>query len=174
MRHEPQVTMPMLLISLSPATEKNLIWLALMLLIDYLSVITVVVIDFRSGILRARRERKPRTSKGYRRSVEKIARYLVTLLALTAVDSMLVVSAMLFRSTMEWAVPVFPIFTTVGAIALSLIEGKSVMENSQCRKDFTSAAASATELLTHAELQRLIAAIRRLLEAHDGQPQKPV
>lgn len=138
-------------------------WLAVMLLIDYFAVITAVMIDLRSGVLRARREGKPRTSGGYRRTVEKLSRYLITLLALSAVDAMLVGAALLFRSTMEWAVPVFPLFTTLGAIALTLIEGKSVMENSQRRQDFSSAAASAAEMLTDTELRRLMSTLRNLI-----------
>lgn len=155
--------MPMLFISPSPLTVKSITWLAAMLLIDYLAVIIAVIIDFRSGILRARREEKPRTSKGYRQSVEKLSRYLITLLSLSAVDAMLVAAAMLFRSTMGWNIPAFPLFTSIGAIALSLIEGKSVMENSQRRSDFTSAAASASQLLSNTEIRNLIKLLRHLI-----------
>ena len=74
---------------LSPATLKTLIWLVVMILVDYAAVITAIMIDFRSGVLRARRRGIPRTSKGYRRSVDKAARYLVTLLASSAIDACL-------------------------------------------------------------------------------------
>lgn len=157
--------MPMFFSSLSPATLKTLIWLVVMIIVDYAAVITAIMIDFRSGVLRARRRGIPRTSKGYRRSVDKAARYLVTLLASSAIDAMLVAAAMLFRSTMGWAIPVFPLFTTLCAIVLSLIEGKSVMENTQRRADFTSAAASAADMLSDKELQRMIANLNRLLKA---------
>ncbi len=155
--------MPLLSINLSAATVKTLLWLAAMIFVDYAAVISAVMIDLRSGILKSRREGKARTSRGYRRSVEKLSRYLNTLLALSAVDMMIVVACMLFRATMDWSVPVFPLFTTLGAVALSLIEGKSVMENSQRATDFTEAAAKARKILTDTEILALIDTLRTLI-----------
>lgn len=158
------------IIALSPSTIKSLLWLMVMLLTDYAAVVVAILVDLRSGTLRARREGRPRTSRGYRRTVEKASRYLVTLLALSVIDAMIVGAAMLFRSTMHWEVPVFPLFTTVGAVALTLIESRSVVENSQNRADFTSTAAKATSLLTDKEVRALIDAVRRLLDASDKHP----
>ena len=77
---------------LSPDTSKTLLWLLTMLLIDYAAVIIAVVIDLRSGLRRARREGQPLTSGGYRRSVDKCLRYLLTLMAFTTVDAMILFS----------------------------------------------------------------------------------
>lgn len=154
--------MTTLILTLSPATSKSLAWLLAMLFIDYFAVIAAVMVDFRSGTLRAKREGRPRTSRGYRRTVEKLSRYLVTLLALTVVDAMIVGAAMLLRSTMEWQIPVFPLFSTIGAIALALIEGKSVMENSQKTTDFTHAASQAADFLSQKEFLQLLDAIKNL------------
>lgn len=154
-------------ISLSDSTVKNLLWLLAMVSTDYLAVIIAVLIDLRSGTLKAKREGIPRTSRGYRRTVEKLSRYLITLLALSAVDAMIVTAALLLKSTMDWAVPVFPLFTTVGAVALALIEGKSVMENSQRRRDFTDAASEVTTLLNHKEIQKLAETLRKIIKTND-------
>lgn len=150
-------------INLSPALAKSLIWLAAMLMLDYAAVIVAVVIDLRSGVIRARREGRRRTSRGYRRTVEKLSRYLTTLLALSAVDALIAGTAMLLVSTMGWNLPVMPLFTTLGALALCFIEGKSVVENTQRRSDFTDAASSVTDLLTDADLRRLASTLRDIL-----------
>lgn len=149
--------------TVSSATLHNLAWLLAMLLIDYAAVIAAILVDLRSGTLRARREGRQRTSRGYRCSVDKASRYLITLIALTVVDAMIVSAALMLRSTMQWAIPVFPLFTTLGALALAMIEGKSVMENTQRRTDFTKAAASVNDLLNNKELRKLIASLRELL-----------
>lgn len=154
--------MKTLVIALSPELVGELLWVAAMLLIDYAAVVAAILIDLRSGVLKARREGKRLTSRGYRRTVEKASRYLVTLLSLTVVDSVVIVAAMLFRATMGWSVPVFPLFSTLGAIALALIEGKSVMENTQRKADFAEAADKAADLLTMDELRRLIEALKSL------------
>jgi len=134
-----------------------------MLLIDYASVTLAVIVDLRSGIRRAKQEGRPPTSRGYRRSVDKCLRYLLTLIAFSIVDAMIVVASMLFRSTMGWAIPVFPVCTTMCALLLTLIEGKSVMENTQRRTDFTSAADAARSLLTDRRLTELVKTLRNLL-----------
>ncbi|WP_304638375.1 hypothetical protein [uncultured Muribaculum sp.] len=158
-------------LTLSPDTVKSLLWLLAMLFIDYVSVITAVLIDLRSAIMKARRENRPRTSSGYRRTVEKTSRYLTTLIALTIIDAMIVGAALLFRSTMGWSVPVFPLFTTIGAVGLALIEGKSVMENTQRRSDFTSTASSASDFLSDKEFVRLVESLRLLIgNAHPPSP----
>lgn len=146
----------------TPVLAKALVWLAVMLAADYLAVIAAIAVDFRSGILRARREGKPRTSRGYRRTVDKTARYLTTLMALTLVDVILGAAALMLLSTMGWEIPVFPITTTAGAVALSLIEVKSVLENSHRRGEFTEAASAVSDLLTSEEITRLIDILRRL------------
>ncbi|MCM1349540.1 MAG: phage holin family protein [Firmicutes bacterium] len=160
-------TMNVSVITISPSTLNSMLWLALMLTVDYFAVIAAVLIDLRSGTLKARRQDRPITSSGYRRSVEKASRYLTTLLALTVVDAMIVGAAMLLRSTMQWSVPVFPLFTTIGAVALALIEGKSVMENTQSHANFTDTAAKAADLLSHHDLRRLIEALKSLANVRE-------
>ena len=145
----------------TPMTE-TLLWLTTLLAVDYVAVLAAVIIDLRSGISAARRRGEKRNSKGYRRSVDKLARYFVTLLSLSVIDALVIISAILLRTDTGWSIPLFPIFTTAGATALALIEAKSVMENSQRRADSTDAADAATGLLDDESLHRLIDALRRL------------
>ena len=153
-----------MILSLSSETLNSRLWLFLMLFIDYVSVIIAVLVDLRSAVMKARRENRPRTSGGYRRTVEKVSRYLITLIALTIIDGMIAGSALVLRSTMEWSVPGFPFFSTIGAIGLALIEGKSVMENSQRRSDFTSTDSCAASLLSDKEIVRHVEPLRYLLK----------
>lgn len=141
----------------------SLLWLLVLVVMDYISVTAASLIDLRSAVLKAKRSGQPRRSKGYRRTVEKLSRYYVTMLALTVVDGMLVISAMLLRSTMGWTIPVFPLLTTLGAIAMTLIEAKSVVENSQRRSDYTDAARAINEALENPELKELVGRLRELI-----------
>lgn len=149
-------------ITLSPATATTLMWVLALLVAGYLSVITAVFIDLRSAILKARRQGTPRTSRGYRRSVAKAGRYLTTLLALTAVDAMLVLAALMLRSTMGWTVPALPLFTTIGAVAMTLIEAKSVVENTQDSRRYRDALRSLSRALDSDEVSHLVERLRTL------------
>lgn len=149
-------------ITLSPATATTLMWALAITVAGYLSVVVAVFIDLRSAILKARHRGVARTSHGYRRSVAKAGRYLTTLLALTAVDAMLVLTAMMLRSTMDWAVPALPLFTIIGAVAMTLIEAKSVVENTQDSRRYRDALRSLSRALDSDELQRLVERLRAL------------
>lgn len=131
------------------------------LVVEYLCVLLAVLVDLRSGVVRARREKRPRTSRGYRRTVEKASRYYMVLFALTIVDVMWMMSALLLRESMGWQLPVFPFVTTVGAVGLSLIEMKSVMENTHSRKELTDAVRAVNELLDDPDVAELVRKIRR-------------
>ena len=72
-------------------------------------------------------------------------------------------SFMLLRSTAGWSVPVFPLFTTLGAIAMTLIEAKSVVENSQRKSDYTEAARAINDALDNPELKELLGRLRELI-----------
>lgn len=155
------------LITLSPHTLSALLWVLAITVADYLCVVIAVAVDLRSAVLRARRQNVPRTSGGYRRTIAKLQRYLTTLLALTAVDALLVVTALMLRSTMQWAVPPLPLFSTVGAVAMALIEAKSVVENTQDARQYRQALRSLSRALDDRELHRLIDSLRSIAKGED-------
>lgn len=158
----------MILPEISPETLKMLLWVVALMIVDYAAVLVAVLIDLRSGMLKTRRRGEPRTSKGYRRTVDKASRYFITLLALSVIDSMVVMAAMLLRSTMAWNVPALPVFTTIGAICLTLIEAKSVVENTQKRSEYTDAADALTGLLSEPAVKRLMDALKELSALRGG------
>lgn len=161
------IAMNTTLITLSPHTLSALLWVLAITVADYLCVVIAVAVDLRSAVLRARRQNVPRTSGGYRRTIAKLQRYLTTLLALTAVDALLVVTALMLRSTMQWAVPPLPLFSTVGAVAMALIEAKSVVENTQDARQYRQALRSLSRALDDRELHRLIDSLRSIAKGED-------
>lgn len=146
-----------------PATAVALQWILAILIIDYASVTAAALIDLRSALRKCRREGIRRTSRGYRRTVDKLGRYYTTLMALTVIDAMLAVSAIMLRATAGWSLPAFPLFTTLGAVAITLIEVKSVIENTQRRDDFTSTARAITDMLDTPQFRELADRLRDLL-----------
>lgn len=142
------------------ATMRTLMWLVALLLVEYGGVFIAIVADFLSGTLKARRDGVPRTSSGYRRSIDKTSRYYVTLLALTVMDSMIVLSALYLKAEIGLGAPAFPLFTTIGAVCMVLIEVKSIMEKSQEKADYVRAFQSLADILSHPSLQKLLHEIR--------------
>lgn len=115
--------------------------IAALVAIDYVCVLLAVLADLRSGILKARRQGVKRTSRGLRRSVEKAGRYYVmlfamTLFAMTLIDAM-VCGALLFVAAADGpSLPPLPVFSTLGAVGLAMIELKSIYENAQDKSDY--------------------------------------
>lgn len=145
----------------SPAAIRLLTLLLLVMLSDYLAVILAILTDLRSGTLRARRQGLPLTSRGFRNTIDKMLRYLMSLFALSVVDSVVVAAAMLLRASQVCSLPIFPFFTTLGAIGLTLIEAKSVMENTRLNQQCKSAARSLADLLDD-DLARIAQRIKSL------------
>lgn len=141
----------------------SLQWVVMLMFFDFTAVIIAAVCDLVSALRRVRRNGMRRTSRGYRRTVDKLVRYFITLMSLAVVDALLIASALFLRSTMQWDIPVFPLFTTLGALCLTLIEAKSVMENTQRRSDMTDAAKAANDLLNDPALQDLADTLRRII-----------
>ncbi len=142
-----------------------LLWAVLTLAVEYASVLGAILVDLRSGTLKARRNGQRRTSSGYRRTVEKASRYYITLFALSVLDAMWIIVALALRGITGWSVPAFPFFTTLGAIGLVLIEIHSVVENSQSRDDITDMARTVTGLLDDDAVKKLAEQIARIIRS---------
>ena len=145
----------------SPDLLRSLAWLLALLTVDYLGVIVAVCVDLHSGLRKASRLGQPRTSRGYRRTVDKGLRYLATLLSLTLVDVIMSLSAMCLRSMTGWNIPVMPLLTTSGALFMMLVEAKSVVENLHSEADLREAARTLSRLLSDRRLHEIA---RRIIE----------
>ncbi|MDE5722667.1 MAG: phage holin family protein [Paramuribaculum sp.] len=122
-------------------------WIAALVAVDYVCVLLAVLADLRSGVLKARRQGVRRTSRGFRRSVEKAGRYYVMLFAMTLIDAM-VCGALLFVAAADGpSLPPLPVFSTMGAIGLAMIELKSIYENAQDKSEYDRAIGQLRKLL---------------------------
>lgn len=156
--------------TLSQPTALALQWDAVILLFDFMAVMIATICDLISALRKSRRSGIRPTSRGFRRTVDKLLRYFLTLIALATVDSLLILLMISLRSTMGWTLPALPVFTTVGAIAMASIEIKSVVENSHASREFydalTDTARSLSDLIDNPDLGRLISLLRRFSADH--------
>ena len=129
--------------------------LAGLLAVDYAGVFVALLADLRSGVAKAKRLSQPLTSRGFRSTVDKACRYYLTLFPMTAIDAMLVAAVMFLREFTDWNIPPFPLFTTVGAIGLGVIELKSIMENTNSGVALRDAATTLKGLLADPEIRKI-------------------
>ncbi len=92
-------------------------------------VIVAVIIDFISGVTRAKRCRQKTSSKGFRRTVTKLGSYMTLQMSMLVVDVIVIATLIAGRMEGGWTLPVLPWFSTLTALGLTIIEAKSVSEN---------------------------------------------
>lgn len=129
--------------------------LAALIAIDYIGVLIAILADLRSGLRKARRTGDRLTSRGFRSTVDKAGRYYLTLFAMTAIDLMIVASVIFLRIFSGLNLPPFPVFTTVGAIGLGVIELKSIMENTRSGDNLRQAAKLLRTLMNNPEIRKI-------------------
>lgn len=93
----------------------------------YVIVLFAIIADLISGIRKAKKRGDARTSTGYKKTVDKITRYYNMLFVVSLIDVILVVSQL--HALLH--IPILPYFTAVGALALCLIELKSIYEKAE-------------------------------------------
>lgn len=97
----------------------------------YIMVLLAIMADLWSGVRKAKKNGIARSSCGFKRTVDKIARYYNVLLALTVVDAMQMSSLWYLEKYYEYNWPIFPIVTLIGSIGVCLIEIKSIYEKAE-------------------------------------------
>ena len=128
----------------------------LLIIIEYTGVLLAIIADLASGLRKARAKRIPRTSRALRRTVDKIARYFNALFALTILDGMIIAGIVYLRTTDVATFPIIPIFSMLGAIALTIIEIKSICEKAEDKGDLSQAATTIKELLESPSFKTII------------------
>ncbi len=124
--------------------------------VEYAGVLLAVAADLWSGWRKAGKRGERRTSKALRRTVDKIARYYNALMALTVIDAMIIAGVCYLRGTQDWDLPVIPVFTLIGSVALALIEVKSICEKSEEKGDLTDIARLAKRLIDDPSARQLV------------------
>ena len=128
----------------------------LLVIIEYSGVLLAIVADLWSGLRKARLAKIPRTSRALRRTVDKIARYFNTLLALTILDGMIIAGIIYMQANGIASWPIIPLFSLLGAIALTSIEIKSICEKSEEKGDLSQAAKTIKELLESPNIKTIL------------------
>lgn len=120
--------------------------LLVLLSVEYLGVLLAVLADLVSGLRRARRENRPCSSRGLRRTVAKLSSYYLALFCLSVVDAMIIMAIVTLDELGRASLPPYPYLSTLGAISLALIEVRSIAENSPHRTDIFNALKLLSEL----------------------------
>lgn len=129
--------------------ENIKIFVALAVLaVDFCCVIAAVAADLVAGVTKARREGRRLTSSGFRRTVDKLSRYCLSLFGLMVVDAVVIAAIVCLNlQNHDSTLPVIPFFTSLGALGLTLIEVKSIFESSSSKGDLEEAVSIIGKLL---------------------------
>lgn len=138
----------------------------------YTVVVVLVFLDLWAGIRKARRSGLFRSSFGLRKTVEKVARYLNMMFAVTAIDAL----QMLGIHQYQFAVPLFPVLTLLAAVFVGVIEIKSIYEKAEEKEKakVMEAARLAGQVITDRHVQEIAAKVAEyLMEAKTDAPKRP-
>lgn len=96
-----------------------------------LTPLMFILFDLAAGIRKAKKRNESITSDKWKRTVDKVARYYNALLAIVFIDC-LQISLIWYLDTYHGnSIPIFPVFTLLGAIGIGLIEVKSILERAE-------------------------------------------
>lgn len=115
----------------------------------YMMVLLSILADLWSGLRKAKKNGIVRSSYGFKRTVDKVARYYNALIALTLVDAMQMASLWYLETYYEYHIPIFPFVTLGGAVGLCIIEIKSIYEKAEDKVRVESLAKTVGEVIAH-------------------------
>ena len=99
-----------------------------------------------------------RMSNGYKRTVDKIARYYNMLLVVSIMDALLIVS----QAHSFCSLPCLPYLTIIGALFLCFIELKSIFEKAEDKTRFAESALLAGKIIANKDdLKKLVEELGR-------------
>ena len=96
----------------------------------YVLVFFVVMLDLVSGLGKAKRRGKLRSSYALRKTVDKLVRYFSMLLVITAIDTVQMLAISQWDISTGHKIPILPFLTFLAAMFVGFIELKSIYENS--------------------------------------------
>jgi phage-related holin len=140
----------------------------------YICVLFFVIVDLISGVKKAKERGELRTSTGYKRTVDKLARYYTSLICLTVMDVAQMMFVWLLDTHYGYNIPLLPIVTGFGAIGLMAIEYKSIREKAdeKSQKNTREIVKLVTEILKHTDSPSgIVEAVNNYMEGdkkHEG------
>ncbi len=141
------------------ALNKEMAAAIVLVALEYGGVFLAIMADLWSGWRKAVAAGEKRTSKALRRTVDKVARYYNALISLTVLDAMVMAAAFYIKDIHGWHLTAFPVFSLIGALGLTLIEIKSICENTGKKKELKHISSLINTLLKHADSHEIIQSI---------------
>ena len=137
----------------------------------YMMVLLAIMADLWSGVRKAKKNGIARSSYGFKRTVDKIARYYNVLLALTVVDAMQVGSLWYLEKYYSYNWPIFPVVTLIGAIGICLIEIKSIYEKSEDKVRIENVVNMTGKIITNKDdISEIVKAVVEYMNQPDTKP----
>lgn len=99
------------------------------LVLFYVLALAMILADLWAGVRKAKRAGNYISSKGLRRTVDKVCRYYNMMLLFTLVDVALIVSVQHYNDTCGGSLPAFPAFTLIATLMVAIMEGRSIYES---------------------------------------------
>ncbi|MFV0586912.1 hypothetical protein [Bacteroides reticulotermitis] len=96
-----------------------------------LSPLFFIGFDFWAGVRKAKQRGEKITSEGWKRTVDKVARYYNMLLALVVIDCMQIAGVWYLDNYYDYHIPIFPFVTIMGALVVAAIEVRSIFEKAE-------------------------------------------
>ena len=105
------------------------------LVLEYLVVFVAICADLVAGLRKAKKEKKLRTSFGFRKTLDKILQYYGVLFFLSFIDilQMYLIGGLI--NEMGWKLFAFPIITFIGTIYICIIEYRSIKEKRDAKEN---------------------------------------
>lgn len=137
----------------------------------YIMVLLVIMADLWSGVRKAKKNGIARSSYGFKRTVDKIARYYNVLLALTVVDAMQMGSLWYLEKYYSYNWPLFPVVTLIGAIGICLIEIKSIYEKAEDKVRIENVVNMTGKIITNKDdISEIVKAVVEYMNQPDTKP----
>lgn len=106
----------------------TLIFCAVLMVVFYLIVLGLIFADLESGVRKAKQRGEYRTSEGYKRTIDKIAKYYNMLIALSLVDCLQIACIFYCHWFYGYDILMLPWFTAIGTGYIGFVEVKSIRE----------------------------------------------
>lgn len=140
----------------------------------YILVLIAILADLWAGVRKAKSIGKARTSYGFKRTVDKVARYYNTLLALTVVDCMQMGGIWYLDQFWQYSIPILPLITLIGAFCIGLIEIKSIYEKAEDKVQMESVGQLAGRIIANKDdLKEISKAIIDYMDDKNASNQNP-
>jgi len=136
----------------------------------YMLVLLAIAADLWSGVRKAKQNGIARSSYGFKRTIDKIAKYYNVLLALSVVDAMQMASVWYLEVYYSYHIIMFPFITFLGAVGICLIEIKSIYEKAEDKVRIENVSVLAGKLITSkADISDIVKAVLEYLNAPDAE-----